>query len=536
MKIASLFFSFALLGIGNASLQAAHGLPTSPATVSSSEGPVRFEHMNRDMVAVRKMYNEVYLPAHRFPQGWTEPGNCKPGTLSAATLDARKREINYFRKMAGLQPVELDPKMNHYAQAAAYLMYKNNALSHNPPTSWKCYSADAAKGAGSSNLGYGGGLDSYIHDYGDNNRSCGHRMWILKESSSTMGYGGTNGTDAVYVFGDTKTHDSLPRYVAWPPAGFCPAEIVSDRWSISVPGVSAKYANAKATVTLDGQVLPLEYTETTSYGDDGLVFEIKDWAKWQEKMLDKKVKVQVKGIEYEDKIATFSYEIVLFNATDQNVVAKLDEKYGGSGYSFSYDGYNQHDGAEEEEAEPVVETEPEKVVPFEEQPVQVMADLLGKAELNQLAVNQLKSTVVRDLVYDGAISKFATRLAALRKEKNPDAERLLAYAVGKIKAHLASKSNLSEDQAARMLEPKICLIEVKRLVKLNGQETYGQVAEELATEFAKNPDLKAFALKYKRARQCGVGLTAKTFVKGGVTYAGVYATLLLTPATLRAAS
>lgn len=524
MKIASLFLSFALVGFVHSSPLGAH------ASGGDSPAPKRFEHMNRDMAAMQRLYNEVYLQASEFPEGWNEPGKCKPGTLSAATLDARKQEINYFRKMAGLKPIELDPKMNHYAQAAAYLMLKNEALSHNPPTSWNCYSADAAKGAGSSNLGYGGGIDSYMHDHGDNNTDVGHRMWILKSNTATMGYGGTSNTNAIYVFGETRTLDSLPVYVAWPPAGFCPAEIISDRWSISVPGVFANYAKATVTLTLDGQPIPLNYTERTGYGEDGLVFEISDYLAWEQKMLGKKVKVQVKGIEYENKIATFTYEVVLFNATDQNVVARLDQKYSGDGLSNTYDSYNG------DEEELVLESEPEKVVPFEEQPVQVLADLLGKAELNQLAVNQLKATVVRDLVYDGAISKFATRLAALRKEKNPDAERLLAYATAKIKAHLASKSNLSEDQAARMLEPKICLIEVKRLVKLNGQETYGQVAQELAAKFAENPDLKAFALKYKRARQCGVGLTAKTFVKGGVTYAGVYATLLLTPATLRAAS
>ncbi|MFN8395526.1 MAG: CAP domain-containing protein [Bacteroidia bacterium] len=283
MKIASLFLSLTLLGISHTTLIAKSGRPMPSSNATSGDEIMRYEHMNRSMEAMRKLYNEVYLPAHNFPQGWTEPGSCKPGTLSAATLDARKREINYFRKMAGLQPIDLDPQMNHYAQAAAYLMYKNNALSHTPPTNWKCYSADGAKGAGSCNLGYGGGINSYMHDQGDNNRSVGHRMWILKESTTTMGYGGTASTDAIYVFGDHKVHDSLPQYVAWPPAGFCPEEIISDRWSISVPGVSANYENAKVTLTLGGQTIPLNYTERTGYGDDGLAFEIKDWATWEEK-------------------------------------------------------------------------------------------------------------------------------------------------------------------------------------------------------------------------------------------------------------
>lgn len=60
--------------------------------------------------------------------------------------------INYFRDMVGLRPVALDPALDAQAQQAALIMAANNALSHTPPSSWKCWNQTGSDAAAHSNL------------------------------------------------------------------------------------------------------------------------------------------------------------------------------------------------------------------------------------------------------------------------------------------------------------------------------------------------------------------------------------------------
>ncbi|MBK9450387.1 MAG: hypothetical protein IPN95_13465 [Bacteroidetes bacterium] len=492
--------------------------------------PIRFSHVNRDRDAMGKLYREMFLPASQHPQGWTEPGNCQPGKLSAATLKARLTEINYFRKMAGLKPVSLDPDYNQKAQAAAYLMFKNGSLSHNPPTSWKCYTKDAAAGAGSSNLGFGGGLDSYIYDQGSSNQSCGHRMWILRGRAKTFGYGGTEATDAIYVFGDTEDYDSLPQYVAWPPAGFIPSEILSDRWTFSLPSESADYSKATATLTLNGKPVALNFTQSTGYGDGGMSFEIANWYEMEKEMLNQKVKVQIKGVKVGAEMRSYTYEVAPFEADTEPTYVTYDNDVEGlrvEAYSDENDGESKNEADAEE-------TEVEK--PFAEMRLGTIDELSNSRELAELTVAKLQSLIARDIVMDPAFCKFAAKVSALRKEKNPDPIKVNEWATGKIKAYLAGKAGLDEAQALSAAAPKFMLLEITKLVPLNGAETFEEITAEFAKKFAANPELKAFALKYKRIRQCGFGLACKPVKRDGRAYAGVYATVVLAPAGLRTSS
>jgi Cysteine-rich secretory protein family len=297
--------------------------------------PVRFAHVNRDRAAMQELYRKMYEPARDHQEGWVDKGNCEAGTLPAATLKARLQELNYFRKMAGLYPVTLNAEFNKYAQAAAFLMRQNGTLSHHPPTTWKCYSELGAKGAGSCNLGYGGGILGYMTDWGASNQDCGHRMWILSALKEQLGYGGTDATDAIYVFGPTTKRDSLPEYVAWPPAGFVPQEIIDSRWTISIPGVYAKYDKATVTVTADGKNVPLIYAKPTSYGDGGLAFELDNFEDLETRMLDKKIKVSVKNIMVGNEIHQFSYEVVLFVAREKPVYVADAEANDGDRVEFT---------------------------------------------------------------------------------------------------------------------------------------------------------------------------------------------------------
>ena len=96
--------------------------------------------------------------------------------------------------MGGVPPVEsLKADYNQKAQAAALMMSVNGKLSHDPPSSWDCYSSDGKTGAGNSNLYLGvfgpDAISGYIYDPGSGNYPVGHRRWILYPQTKHMGTG-----------------------------------------------------------------------------------------------------------------------------------------------------------------------------------------------------------------------------------------------------------------------------------------------------------------------------------------------------------
>jgi hypothetical protein len=105
--------------------------------------------------------------------------------------------------------VQLDDVYSGKAQQAALMMSANGQLSHNPPPSWLCYTAEGAQAAGSSNLYLGrfgpAAITGYVYDAGSGNYAVGHRRWILYPQTQRMGtgdippVGGARSSNALWV-------------------------------------------------------------------------------------------------------------------------------------------------------------------------------------------------------------------------------------------------------------------------------------------------------------------------------------------------
>ena len=113
-------------------------------------------------------------------------------------------------------------------------------LSHDPPSTWIDYTAAGADAAANSDLALGASgtsaIDLFMMDPGDNNTSVGHRRWILDPPTQTMGVGDIPGeSDSLYVVQPQTTPVPAVSVVAWPPAGFVPAPVIPDRWSLQTP-------------------------------------------------------------------------------------------------------------------------------------------------------------------------------------------------------------------------------------------------------------------------------------------------------------
>jgi hypothetical protein len=217
---------------------------------------------------------------------------------------------------------------NQKAQQAALMMSANNALSHNPPASWKCYTDQGREAAGNSNLALGAyGLDAlrlYMQDPGTGNSAVGHRRWILYPQTQNMGTGDIpgNGGDReandLWVF-DSHIWDARPvtreAYVAWPPPGYVPYTVVYPRWSFSYD--DATFTSATVSMSENGTNVPLtSYTPVNGYGENTLVWirtGMGENSSWPKPSLDTTYVVTVSNVLIGGSPHSFQYTVIVFD-------------------------------------------------------------------------------------------------------------------------------------------------------------------------------------------------------------------------------
>ena len=81
--------------------------------------------------------------------------SCTVGDISAAGRANALRLVNMYRWFADLPAVVTEASRDTQAQACALMMDANNMLSHDPPTTWLCYTDVRREGAMSSNISAG---------------------------------------------------------------------------------------------------------------------------------------------------------------------------------------------------------------------------------------------------------------------------------------------------------------------------------------------------------------------------------------------
>ena len=239
----------------------------------------------RNLAAVNAAYWSQYASKQSVDIGWTggSLSSCLPGASSATSNAATLSALNYVRSLAGLAPVTLSPTMNASAQRAALIMSANGALSHTPPSSWKCYSSSGATAASRSNLALaypsiksGQIVDLYMDDPGSTNVAVGHRRWVLNPFATVMGTGSTNTANALTVIGPTNRYRPNPRWVGWPTAGYFPNAIEPNgRWSLSAGNSRISFAKARVLVFKGtSRVYVHKYAVHTGYARPTIVWQM----------------------------------------------------------------------------------------------------------------------------------------------------------------------------------------------------------------------------------------------------------------------
>jgi hypothetical protein len=296
-----------------------------PLVVRPPEPPPWVDTQSR--AASREWYLTAYLGSVNSESGWTgNHATCDAGTTSEVFRASILRRINYFRSMAGLPLlVGFDPTYNAKAQSAALMMSVNRSLSHTPTSSWICYTEAGREGAGSSNLYLGPygpeAISGYIYDPGGGNYFVGHRRWILYPPTQFMGTGdipardGRPASNALWVFDQANMRGPRPEtretFVAWPPPGYVPYQVVYPRWSFGYP--QADFSQATVMMTRNGQALAVQRnTPVNGYGDNTLVWEpLTSFG--SAPGADVRYQVTVSNANIAGQVRSFSYTVTIFN-------------------------------------------------------------------------------------------------------------------------------------------------------------------------------------------------------------------------------
>jgi len=228
--------------------------------------------------SARAWFNQWWPLSHNAPMGFT--GDVSKG-IAGDTSQAFKNNvalrINIFRRMAGLQPVVLNnATYNAKDQLAAMMMSANNDITHNPPSTWKYYSADGAEGCANSLLSLDEAgptaIVGYMYDWGPLNGTAGHRnQGILLPSIRVLGTGDVPSVgsyaaaNAIWAndssAGNAPLNNAVP-LLPWPAKGYIPNFLIPGRWTLFVPDLSltapCDLSQATAVVTKEGVVLNIK--------------------------------------------------------------------------------------------------------------------------------------------------------------------------------------------------------------------------------------------------------------------------------------
>ncbi|MFN8016713.1 MAG: DUF4214 domain-containing protein [Acidimicrobiales bacterium] len=257
-----------------------------------------------DRASVLDAYQSTLVAARDVPTGWTgSTATCTKGTESAASIDATRAAVNFYRGLVGLPGVTEDPDKDSKALAAALMMQANGTIDHEPPTSWACYTADGADGANNSNLAKNAvgarAVDLAMVDPGASNVVAGHRRWILYPPTTSIGTGSTASYNALYVIPDPPyTRPVGAQWIAWPNAGYVPKSLVPTLFSLSSNVYPlADYSKATVTVKVGGTALPVTvHAPEGGYGDDALTWDVTLPADYYLNDADVRFDITVSGI------------------------------------------------------------------------------------------------------------------------------------------------------------------------------------------------------------------------------------------------
>ncbi|KAF7600860.1 MAG: hypothetical protein CGU28_00290 [Candidatus Dactylopiibacterium carminicum] len=185
---------------------------------------------------------------------------CSVGALNDSERTAVLARLNGIRDRHGLPSVSYDSSDDSAAAQAAMYMVANRSLTHTPSGNGNCYTSEASRLAGTSNLYYSSAWGSstlsqasteairaYLID--ENVSSLGHRRWVLFPFMGATAFGRVDDVSGstsymastLRTIGGERTSVSsmAPDFVAYPHGDY-PVSDFAKNWYLSFSAIASK--------------------------------------------------------------------------------------------------------------------------------------------------------------------------------------------------------------------------------------------------------------------------------------------------------
>lgn len=130
--------------------------------------------------------------------------------------------------------------------------------------------------------------------------------------------GGQRSANALAVFGGaTASPIPEPRdgFVAWPPPGFIPYQLVFARWSFSLRG--ADFSDAQVVMTIDGKNQSIIVEDIRNgFGDNTFVWlpdGMSDSAAWPRPTNDSLILINLSNVKVGNETKSFTYQVTVID-------------------------------------------------------------------------------------------------------------------------------------------------------------------------------------------------------------------------------
>lgn len=182
--------------------------------------------------------NYVWTPKSKY---YIPRDDCTYGTHSTEDIEMTTKRVNFFRHLVGLSkiPQSTNKEYINKVNQACLVMDKNGVYGHNLSNpNLKCWSSAAQDGARFSNLCYfsdeassAQSIQVYMEDTGV--PSLGHRRWVLNPPLSQVVTGASLHYSALMVLRMPDSTEPCPVFIAYPPPGPVPSDLIYKRWHFS---------------------------------------------------------------------------------------------------------------------------------------------------------------------------------------------------------------------------------------------------------------------------------------------------------------
>ncbi|KAH0790136.1 CAP domain-containing protein [Histomonas meleagridis] len=244
---------------------------------------------NRTPQEVCSKYNTLHVYTHGYKCHVASSDECGVGYQTDADKSDALNVMNFYRYACGLNDLvqSQDAAVIQSEMEACKIMEANGIFSHDlTDQSLTCWTQAGSTGASSSNIYWSSGtacgsnsIASYMDDRGVS--SCGHRRWLLLPTLSELAQGVNGHYSATRVFGFNRVGTSSPIFIAYPPPGAFPVNLIPDVWTFSRQwnpsggSLHSMPSDTQVSVTYDGTAISLSDVSTDTQNSamySGVVF------------------------------------------------------------------------------------------------------------------------------------------------------------------------------------------------------------------------------------------------------------------------